>query len=189
MHVAAIKYADIANGPGVRTSLFVSGCRHKCPFCFNRVAWDFEYGSPFGPDTEQEVLDSLAPDYIRGLTVLGGEPMEPENQRGLVDFLERVRAAYPQKSLWLYTGDVYESLISGGSRTTEVTERILACVDVLVDGPFVQKLHDVSLRFRGSSNQRLIDMPKTRAAGHVVLWEDEPLYAAHAQRAAERLQR
>lgn len=189
MHVAAIKYADIANGPGVRTSLFVSGCRHKCPFCFNRVAWDFTHGEPFTPQIEQALLDSLRPDYIRGLTVLGGEPMEPENQRGLVEFLERVRQEFPTKSLWLYTGDVYEQLIGSGPRTTEVTERILACLDVLVDGPFVQKLHDVSLRFRGSSNQRLIDVPATRAQGSVVLWEDEAIYAAHAKRAAEQLKR
>lgn len=195
MNYSAIKYCDIANGEGVRTSLFVSGCRRHCPFCFNAETWSFESGDPFTEETEQAILKSLEPAYIDGLSVLGGEPMEPENQRGLVDFLERAKRRFPHKTIWLYTGDVYEDLAvpcevgadaagdtgssDGAGRRTEVTARLLQCIDVLVDGPFVQDLKDIRLRFRGSSNQRLIDMNATRAHGAIVLWEDDPEFVTH----------
>lgn len=192
MNYATIKYYDIANGPGVRTSVFVSGCRHHCPGCFNAVAWDFNYGQPFDKPTRNEVFASCQPDYIAGLSLLGGEPMEPENQEGLVAFVERVRDEFPRdsgKTIWCFTGDTWDvELVDGGRHHTEFTDRILRCVDVLVDGPFVQDLHDITLRFRGSSNQRLIDMPETLeavAAGTapadaVRLWGDERVYATHA---------
>ncbi len=180
MNYSEIKYFDIANGEGVRTSLFVSGCRHACPGCFNPQQQDFTAGDPFAQEVQEQILQSLAPAYVEGLTVLGGEPMEPENQHALVDFLERVRREYPSKTIWLYTGDLLEDLRNPESaRRTDVTDRVLTCVDVLVDGPFVEALHDISLRFRGSSNQRIIDMPETLAAGRVVLWSDDPQFTTH----------
>ena len=145
MNYANIKYFDIADGEGVRTSLFVSGCRRGCKNCFNSVAWDFAAGEPFDRAVEDKIIESLDHPFIDGLTILGGEPMEPENQAGLVDFVERVRAAYPAgsgKTIWCFTGDVLEELMPGGRHHTEVTDRILACLDMLVDGPFVQDLYD-----------------------------------------------
>lgn len=180
MNYATIKYYDIANGPGVRTSVFVSGCRHHCPGCFNEVAWDFGYGQPFDKPVRNEVFASCKPDYITGLSLLGGEPMEPENQRALVDFVERVRQTYPGKSIWCYTGDLLDDLRNPDSpRHTEVTDRLLAAIDVLVDGPFVQAHHDITLRFRGSSNQRIIDLPATLAGDKVVPWRDDPQFTSH----------
>lgn len=180
MNYAEIKYCDIANGAGVRTSLFVSGCTKQCENCFNKVAWDFAYGAPFDKAVRNKILESLAPAYISGLSVLGGEPFEPENQRGLLPFLRDVKVLYPQKSIWCYTGNVYETdLLQPGKTRCEVTDALLAQLDVLVDGPFVQAQADISLRFRGSANQRLIDLNKTRAAGHVVLWQDDPVFATH----------
>lgn len=191
MNYANIKYFDIADGEGVRTALFVSGCRRGCPHCFNAAAWDFAAGEPFTPEVAEQLLKSLDHPFCDGLTLLGGEPMEPENQRGLVGFVERVRAAYPfgcGKTIWSYTGDVLEDeLLEGGRHRTEVTDRLLRCLDVLVDGPFVQDLHDISLRFRGSSNQRIIDMPATFSkidAGAapeaaVTLWQDDPVFSTH----------
>ena len=181
MNIAEVKYCDIANGSGVRTTLFVSGCRHACPGCFNEVAWSFAAGRPFTPELEDEILASLEPAYIAGISVLGGEPMEPENQLGLVDFLERVRERFPDKSIWAYTGFTWEDLHDPASRAcTEVTARILSVLDVLVDGPFVEELHDLRLRFRGSSNQRLIDVPASLAAGAPILWADDPAFATHS---------
>lgn len=180
MNYSEIKYFDIANGEGVRTSLFVSGCRHGCPGCFNPDQWDFTAGQPFTRDVQDKIIDSLAAEYIDGLTLLGGEPMEPENQRALVDFVERVRCAYPEKTIWCYTGDTLEDLLNPASpRRTEVTDRLLAAIDVLVDGPFVQAHHDITLRFRGSSNQRIIDLPATLAASSVVPWRDDPQFTSH----------
>lgn len=180
MNYAEIKYCDIANGTGVRTALFVSGCRHGCKGCFNEVAWDFAAGHEFTQEVQDEIFASLAPDYITGITVLGGEPMEPENQRGLVDFLEKLREAYPKKSFWMYTGFTWEELHTEGNRgCTEVTERILKTLDVLVDGRWVEELYDISLRFRGSSNQRLIDVPASLEAREVVLWQDEKVFSTH----------
>ena len=173
MHYAEIKDFDVANGEGVRVSLFVSGCTLHCPGCFNEVAWDFCAGKPFDAATEDRILAMLEPGYISGLSVLGGEPVEPSNQEALVPFLRRVRDAYPQKSIWMYTGRLYDvDLQPGGSVYTEHTDALLDLVDVLVDGPFVEELKNPGLRFRGSSNQRLIDVPKSLAAGSVVIWDD-----------------
>ena len=180
MNYADIKYCDIANGVGVRTTLFVSGCRNHCPGCFNTGTWSFEMGEPFTAQVEEAILQSLEPTYVVGLTLLGGEPMEPENQEGLLPFLQRVRERFPHKSIWIYTGFTWEQLTSGPSRgCTPLVPRILELTDVLVDGPFILEQKDISLRFRGSANQRLIDVPKTLAAGSVIWWEDEPIFASH----------
>lgn len=186
MNYAEIKHCDIANGVGVRTTLFVSGCRLHCPECFNEVAWDFRAGKPFDDAVADSIIESLEPDYISGLSVLGGEPMEPENQEGLVDFLERVRDRFPRgekraKTIWMYSGHTWEQLAPGGAwNLGEVTDRILDTLDVLVDGPFVKAEHDITLRFRGSRNQRIIDVPATlESAGGVVEWADDPVFSTH----------
>ena len=172
MHYAAIKRRDIADGPGVRVSLFVSGCTHRCKGCFNEEAQNFSYGEPFTPAVEEALLEDLAPDYVDGLTLLGGEPFEPVNQRALLPFLRRVRERFPQKDVWAYTGYVYEDELLRESRARcEVTDELLSLVDVLVDGEFVEEEKDITLLFRGSANQRLIDLKATRAAGAVVLWQ------------------
>lgn len=178
MNYAAIKYCDIANGPGVRTSLFVSGCTHHCKNCFNEIAWDFNYGEPFTKEVRYAIMDSLRPDYIKGLSLLGGEPMEPENQRGLVEFVKMAKAVYPSKTIWCYSGYTYEEITQGRAHC-EVTDELLSYLDVLVDGKFVEELKDISLQFRGSSNQRIIDLPATRAAGEIIWWKDDPLFATH----------
>ena len=175
MNYAVIKKNDIANGPGVRVSLFVSGCRHHCRNCFNREAWDFSYGQPFTAETEDHLLSLLSPSYINGLTVLGGEPFEPENQRALVPFLRRVRRTYPCKTIWCFSGFTYEELTTDGTHPRcEVTDEMLSLLDVLVDGRFVEELKDLTLRFRGSSNQRLIDLNASRQAGHLCFLPDRP---------------
>lgn len=181
MNYATIKYYDIANGVGVRTSLFVSGCTHHCKSCFNSEVWDFAFGEPFTDDIARQIIDSCAPGFVSGLSLLGGEPMEPVNQRALLPFLREFRAAYPQKTVWCYSGYTYEELTGEGTRCRcEVTDALLSCIDVLVDGRFVEELHDITLHFRGSSNQRIIDMARTRAAGAVTLWEDDPVFANRA---------
>lgn len=180
MNYADIKYCDIANGVGVRTSLFVSGCRNHCQGCFNTGTWSFEMGEPFTPQVEDQIIASLEPAYVLGLSLLGGEPMEPENQRALLPFLRRLKGRHPHKSVWLYTGFTWEELTQGPSRACiEVTPELLGLVDVMVDGPFVLDQKDISLRFRGSSNQRLIDVPATLARGTVTWWEDEAVFASH----------
>jgi len=174
MNYATIKYCDIANGEGVRTSLFVSGCRRHCPNCFNAVAWDFNYGAPFTDAVKEQIIESLAPGYINGLSLLGGEPFEPDNQRALLPFLHRVRQELPQKNIWSFTGFTWEELHTPGSYPRcEVTDELLSLLDVLVDGRFVEALHDISLRFRGSSNQRIIDVRKTLASGTLTLWDEK----------------
>lgn len=174
MNYATIKKTDVANGPGVRVSLFVSGCTHHCKGCFNQEAWDFQYGQPYTQATEEEILTALAPSYITGLTLLGGEPFEPANQAALLPLLRRVRAQLPEKTIWAYTGYVLEpDLLTGKLGDWAITREILSYLDVLVDGPFVLAQKDISLRFRGSSNQRLIDLPKTLAQDKVVWWSDE----------------
>ena len=182
MHYANIKTCDIANGPGVRTSLFVSGCTHRCPGCFNEIAWDFTCGEPFTPQTEDSIIESVQPAYITGLTLLGGEPMEPENQHGLLLFLRRFRSLCPGKTVWCYSGYTWEQLTgrSPARCRCEITGDLLSLVDVVVDGPFIQAQHDITLRFRGSANQRIIDVRRSLAAGEVVLWSDDPLYASHS---------
>lgn len=176
MHYGAIKNCDIANGPGVRVTLFVSGCTNKCKNCFQPQTWDFNYGEPFTEETEQKIIEMLKPDYITGLTLLGGEPFEPSNQRALVPFVKKVREAYPNKTIWAFTGFTLERLNTIGDHCNcEVTKEFLSLIDVLVDGRFVEELKSLALRFRGSSNQRLIDMKKTLKKGEIVMWEDEPI--------------
>ena len=173
MHYANIKNCDIANGPGVRVSLFVSGCTHHCKGCFNQVAWDFGYGQPFTRQTIDQILSMLAPDYIQGLTLLGGEPFEPENQGPVVELLRQVREKYPQKTIWAFSGYLFDRDLAPGRIGDPATVReYLGHLDVLVDGPFIEVEKDLSLRFRGSRNQRLIDVPASLAQGRVVLWQD-----------------
>lgn len=173
MHYAEIKNCDIANGTGVRVSLFVSGCTHHCKNCFNAVAWDFEYGQPFTTEVEEKIFSMLAPTHIAGLTLLGGEPFEPVNQRALLPFLRELRRRLPTKNIWCYTGYVYDrDLLPGGRAYCEATDEMLSYLDVLADGPFIEEEKSLRLRFRGSRNQRLIDMKATRRTGHVVLLEE-----------------
>ena len=173
MHYGEIKNCDIANGEGVRVSLFVSGCTNHCEHCFQPQTWDFEFGQPFTAETEEYLLSLLEPEYISGLTLLGGEPFEPANQRVLLPFLRRVRERFPRKNLWAFSGFTYEELTTPGTYAhCETTEELLSLVDVLVDGRFVEALKDISLRFRGSSNQRLIDLNATRQAGHLCFLPD-----------------
>ena len=168
MNYAGIKYCDIANGTGCRTVLFVSGCRNACKGCFQPQTWDFGYGEPFDEKVQKEVLDSLAPDYITGITLLGGEPFEPENQKELVPFMRKVVAQYPNKNVWAFTGYIYDKdLLAGGRRHTEDTDELLSMIDVLVDGPFIEKLKDITLKFRGSSNQRVLDLRETIRTGKI----------------------
>ncbi len=173
MYYSVIKNCDIANGPGVRVVLFVSGCRHHCPGCFQPQTWDFSYGQPFTQDTVDELLRLLQPDYIAGLTLLGGEPMEPENQPVLLDLVRQVKAAYPEKNIWCFSGYLYDDLAAGKIGDGAITRALLGLVDVLVDGEFILAKKKLQLRFRGSENQRLIDLRKTEQAGQVVLWTDE----------------
>ena len=170
MNYGAIKDCDIANGPGVRVSLFVSGCTHRCPGCFNEVAWDFDYGQPFTQDTIEEILNLLRPSYIRGLTLLGGEPFEPQNQGAVVQLLRQIKKELPGKSIWAFSGYLFDKDILSG-RLGDCSE-YLSYLDVLVDGPFVEAKKNVSLRFRGSENQRLIDVPASLSSGEIVLWND-----------------
>lgn len=172
MYYGEIKNCDIANGSGVRVTLFVSGCTNRCPGCFQPETWDFCYGQPFTAETEELLLDMLKPAYIHGLTLLGGDPFEPENQRALLPFLKRVRQTYPAKNIWAFSGFTWEELHTSGAHPhTEVTEEMLSLVDVLVDGRFIEAQKNISLRFRGSENQRIIDVPATVAAGEVTLWQ------------------
>lgn len=172
MNYCEIKKNDIANGEGVRTTLFVSGCTNHCEECFQPQTWDFTYGSPFTEAVEDDIIKSLEPYYVNGLTLLGGEPFEPKNQRALVPFLHRVREAYPNKTIWCFTGFTLDGELwkDGAYPRCEVTDEMLSLIDVLVDGRYVKALKDISLRFRGSSNQRIIDIPKTLSEGQIVLW-------------------
>ena len=173
MYYATIKKHDVANGVGVRVSLFVSGCTHRCKGCFNAEAWDFSYGSPYTEETEREVLEAADKSYIAGLSLLGGEPFEPQNQRALLPLLRKFRARFPQKDVWCYTGYTLDKdLRPGGRAYCEATEEMLSLLDVAVDGEFVESKKDLKLRFRGSSNQRIIDVPRTLAAGEVRLWKE-----------------
>ena len=171
MNYATIKNCDIANGPGVRVSLFVSGCTHRCPGCFNEVAWDFNYGQPFTEETIATILDMLRPSYIKGLTLLGGESFEPRNQEAVVELLRRVKAELPEKSIWAFSGYLFEKDILSG-RIGDTAE-YLSYLDVLVDGPFVEAKKNLNLRFRGSENQRLIDVKASLAQGRTILWDDD----------------
>ena len=178
MHYGAIKYNDIANGEGVRVSLFVSGCTNRCPGCFQKETWDFEYGEPFTKEVEDKIIEGLSKSYVKGLTVLGGEPMEIENQRALLPFLKRVREELPTKTIWLYTGNTYEELTSlpgTYEKAIDITKELIALLDILVDGRFVEEKKSLGLRFRGSTNQRVIDIKKTHENGEIVIWEGSQL--------------
>ena len=174
MNWAEIKTNDIANGEGVRTSLFVSGCRHRCKNCFNDIAWDFGYGELFTEETMERIFDSIDHPWINGVTLLGGEPFEPENQRVLVPFLVMLREKFPDKTVWCYTGFTIEQILGKSEpksrAVTDVSNEMLSLIDVLVDGPYVESLHDISLKFRGSSNQRVIDMKKSIESNKIVLY-------------------
>lgn len=174
MNYAEIKYCDIANGEGVRTSLFVSGCTHHCKNCFNKIAWDFNYGKEFTESVEDDILKSCEPDYISGVTLLGGEPFEPENQPRLLEFLKKFKEMYPEKNVWCYSGYTYEELTGKKESRcfTEKTVDMLNLIDILVDGEYVDELHTLMIRFRGSTNQRLIDLNATRKQGEIVTLKD-----------------
>ncbi len=171
MNYGAIKKCDIANGVGVRTVLFVSGCTHHCKGCFQPETWSFDYGERYTKETEDEIIESLKPDYVDGITLLGGEPFEPENQRELVKLLRRIKKELPKKTVWSFSGYTYEELTGDSRAVCEVTNEMLSMLDVLVDGEFIEAKRNISLRFRGSENQRLIDMNKTRKEGKIVLWD------------------
>lgn len=173
MNYATIKWYDISNGPGVRVSLYVSGCRNHCKNCFNPETWDFNYGEPFTEEIEDKIIEGLKPDYIKGFTLLGGDPFEPENQKVLAPFLEKLRKVYPEKSFWAFTGYDYEKdLLTGKLGDVDTVMRMLGCLDVLVDGRFVENLKDLNLKFRGSSNQRIILLKPSLKEKKIVLWDE-----------------
>lgn len=170
MNYGEIKNYDIANGEGVRVSLFVSGCTHHCKNCFNHETWNFEYGKPFTKETENYIIECLSPSYIDGLSLLGGEPFEPDNQKVLLPFLRRLKNDLPNKTIWCYTGYLFDKELLNESRARcEFTDEMLSLIDVLVDGEFIQDLYDISLAFRGSSNQRIIDVQKSLESGEIKL--------------------
>lgn len=172
MNYGEIKYMDVANGPGVRISLFVSGCTHHCKNCFNAKTWDFDYGQPFTEKQEEDIIKALAPDYVQGFTLLGGEPFEPVNQKGVLPLLKKIRATYPDKSIWIFTGYLFDTEIMEKMVTQyQETMEILKLTDVIVDGRFVEALKNLNLKFKGSSNQRTIDVAKSLETGSVVLLE------------------
>ena len=172
MNYAEIKYCDVANGPGVRTSLFVSGCSHHCPGCFNEIAWDFNYGKPFTQDTIDSIIESLKPDYIQGLTLLGGEPFEYSNQKGLLPLVRQVREVLPQKDIWCFTGFLFDKdIIENMCKKWKETNELLSYIDVLVDGRFVEELKNLNLKFKGSENQRTILVNESFKSGNVILYE------------------
>lgn len=170
LNYADIKKVDVANGPGVRVSLFVSGCTHHCEECFNPETWDFNFGSPFGEAEIEKILTLLSPEHIRGLSLLGGEPFEPANQEAVLELVRRVRKELPQKTIWCYSGYLFEELAAG--KVGDHSRELLEGLDVLVDGPFVLAKKDLGLRFRGSSNQRIIDVPASLKAGTVILSDE-----------------
>lgn len=172
MNYAEIKYCDVANGPGVRTSLFVSGCSHHCPGCFNDIAWDFNYGKPFTQDTIDSIIESLKPDYIQGLTLLGGEPFEYSNQKGLLPLVRQVRKVLPQKDIWCFTGFLFDKdIIENMCKKWKETNELLSYIDVLVDGRFVEELKNLNLKFKGSENQRTILVNESLKSGNVILYD------------------
>lgn len=170
MNYGEIKNCDIANGEGVRVSLFVSGCTHHCKNCFNEKTWDFSFGEPFTKETEEKILNLLAESYINGLSLLGGEPFEPSNQKVLYPFLQRVKKEFPNKNIWCYSGYTFEELTGTSRASTDITKDMLLLIDILVDGEFKEELKDISLKFRGSSNQNVIDVKKSFETGTKVLY-------------------
>lgn len=174
MYYSEIKECDIANGPGVRVTIFVSGCTHHCKGCFNEMTWDFTYGTPFGEDDINKIIKLLKPSYIEGLTLLGGEPMEYGNQQGLLPLLRRVKEECPGKTIWCYTGYKYDKdILQDFCNKWDETKEFLSYLDVIVDGEFMEELKNISLRFRGSSNQRIIDVRGSEKEGRIVLWETD----------------
>ena len=185
MYYGAIKKFDIANGEGIRTSLFVSGCRNCCEGCFQRETWAFDYGEPFTEQVEQQILESLENPSVRGISILGGEPMEPENQVELLPFIKRVKARFPDKTVWLYTGNLYEELtgeLGAHPKCLPITAELLSFVDILVDGRYIEKEKSLGLRFRGSKNQRIIDMNLTRERGETVIWQGSALDKVYSEK-------
>lgn len=174
MNYADIKQYDVANGLGIRVSLFVSGCTHHCKNCFNKETWDFQYGNPFTEEEIQKILDYLKPSYVSGLSLLGGEPFEPENQEGLLPLVRKVKEVYPEKDIWCYTGYLLDEDICGKMLDhVPETRELLSYIDILIDGPFVEERKNLKIRFRGSDNQRIIDVKKTREAGKIILWDED----------------
>ena len=171
MNYATIKYNDISNGPGIRTSLFVSGCTHRCKGCFNSIAWDFDYGEVFDKKVENEIMESLRQPHIKGITLLGGEPFEPQNQGTLLELTNRIRRELPNKSIWCFSGYTIEEMLSGKLSECETTRPLLENIDVLVDGKFVEELKSLMLKFKGSSNQRTILVKETLEKNEIVLWD------------------
>lgn len=173
MNYATVKTHDIANGPGVRVSLYVSGCTHHCKGCFNPETWDFNYGQPFDEAVQEKIIKALEPSYIKGFSLLGGEPFEPQNSAALVPFLKRLKDIYPEKSIWCYSGyDLEKDMLTYRLGDEHVIMGMLSCIDVLVDGEFVESKKVIDLRFRGSTNQRIIDVQKTLDTDDIVLWVD-----------------
>lgn len=175
MYYGNIKKSDVADGPGIRVSLFVSGCRHHCEGCFNAETWDFNYGEVYTSDTEESILTDLAPSYISGLTLLGGEPLEPENRPFVYSLVKKARERYPEKTIWLYTGYTFETDLLEWAKSDEVVKNLLPLLDVIVDGEFHIKEKSLQLKFRGSKNQRLIDVKKSLAKGETILYDEEHL--------------
>lgn len=174
MNYSEIKNYDIANGPGVRVTLFVSGCTHRCEGCFNEVTWDFDYGEPFDEKVQERILADLVPDYIAGLTLLGGEPLEYVNMQALLPFVQKVKEEYPKKNIWCYTGYRFEEDVLGKfCEKWDGMREFLDCIDVLVDGEFIPEQKDISLQFRGSANQRIILVHESLRSGRTVLWTEE----------------
>lgn len=172
MNYATIKKCDVANGPGVRVSLFVSGCSHHCKGCFNQEAWDYNYGNTFTEQTEEEVMEALKPDYIKGLSLLGGEPLDLKNQEGLLPVVKKAKELYPDKPIWCYTGYLFDKQVVGEmAKNNQTTNELLKYIDYVVDGQFVEALKNPSLKFRGSANQRIIDVQKSLQSNEVVLWD------------------
>ena len=176
MYYGALKKTDIANGPGVRVSLFVSGCTHHCKDCFNPETWNFTYGEEYTDKVMAEILNALEPDYIQGITILGGEPFEPSNQRGLLPLYHAIRSRYPEKTIWVYSGyTLDQDLLQASRARIDITDEILSMIDVLVDGEFVLEQKNISLKFRGSENQRIINLPESLAAGEIILLPDDEI--------------
>jgi len=171
MNYADIRPIDVANGPGIRVSLFVSGCTHRCKECFNPEAWDFNFGRPFGEEEIGQILGHLDKGHIRGLSLLGGEPFEPANQAAVLELARRVKEKFPTKDIWCYSGFLFEDLAAG--RVGEHSRQLLEQLDILVDGPFVLEKKDLSLRFRGSSNQRILNVPASLEQGEAVAWDND----------------
>lgn len=169
MYFGQIMKADCANGVGMRVTLFVSGCTNHCMGCFQPQTWDFQFGEPYTKEVEDGIIEELKKPYYNGITILGGEPFEPENQRVLAGLIRRIRDEVPKRTIWMFSGNVYEDMLPGGKRYIEVTDEILDSIDILVDGPFIEEKKNIGLNFRGSENQRIIDMKKTRAQKKVVL--------------------